>query len=156
MMMMDLDRDPGEKVRFNIDSWAGYRTPRNRVLSHIRDKKIANVVVLTGDEHVNYAGELQLDGRKPDAKPIAVEFVSTSITSGGDGQDQNDNAKALIGANEQLKFINQQRGYLVCDLTKERWETTVRVMDRVTTPGGAISTRTKLVVESGSARLTKA
>jgi alkaline phosphatase D len=126
------------------------------VLKHIQDNKVANVVVLTGDEHVNYAGELHLDGTKPGPKPIAVEFVSTSITSGGDGQDQNDNAKAMLGANQQLKFINQQRGYITCDVTKERWETTFRVIDKVSVPGGAISTRTKLVAEPGSNRLVKA
>ena len=155
VMMMDLDRDPApNKVRYNIDSWAGYRTPRERVLSHIRDKKVSNVVVLTGDEHVNFAGELHVDGKKPGPKPVAVEFVSTSITSAGDGQDANDNAKAMDVANEQLKFINQQRGYVICDVTKERWETTFRVIDKVTTPGGAISTRKKFVVEPGVSQLT--
>ncbi|HEV7692482.1 MAG TPA: alkaline phosphatase D family protein [Hyphomonadaceae bacterium] len=155
VMMMDLDRDPSPNaVRYNIDSWAGYQTPRARVLSHIRDKKVSNVVVLTGDEHVNYAGELHVDGRKPGPKPVAVELVSTSITSGGDGQDANDNAKALDANNEQLKFINQQRGYVICDVTKERWETRFRVIDKVTTPGGAISTRKKFVVEPNVSQLT--
>jgi len=157
VMMMDLDRDPApDKVRYNIDSWGGYRTPRNRVLKHIQDNKIANVVVLTGDEHVNYAGELHLDGQKPGPKPIAVEFVSTSITTGGDGVDQDDAAKGLLRVNSQLKFINKQRGYIVCDVTKERWETTCRVVDRITTPGGSISTRTKLVVTPQSNTLTTA
>ena len=157
VMMMDLDRDAAaDKVRYNLDSWAGYRTPRNRVLKGIQDRKISNVVVLTGDEHVNYAGELHLDGLKPGPKPIAVEFVSTSITSSGDGQDQNDNAKAMVANNEQLKFMNQQRGYVICDVTKDRWESTFRVVDRVTTPGGAISTRIKFAVEPGSAKLVKA
>jgi alkaline phosphatase D len=156
MMMMDLDRDPTGALRYNIDSWAGYRTPRNRVLKHIKDKKVQNVVVLTGDEHVNYAGELQLDGRKPEKAPIAVEFVSTSITSGGDGQDQNDNAKALIANNPQLKFINQQRGYVVCDVTPERWQSEFKVIDRVSTPGGVMSTRTKLAIAARSNTLTTA
>jgi alkaline phosphatase D len=154
-MMMDLDRDPApDKVRYNIDSWAGYQAPRARVLSHIRDKKVSNVVVLTGDEHVNYAGELHVDGRKPGPTPVAVEFVSTSITSSGDGQDANDNAKAMVANNEQLKFINQQRGYVICDVTKERWETTFRVVDKVTIPGAPISTRKKFVVEPGVNKLT--
>jgi alkaline phosphatase D len=156
VMMMDLDRDPGPDVRYNIDSWAGYRTPRNRVLKHIQDAKTPNVVVLTGDEHVNYAGELHLDGFKPGPKPIALEFVSTSITSGGDGQDQSDGAKAMLGANAELKFINQQRGYLICDVTKERWQGEFRVVDKITTPGGNVSTRTRLAIASGSNTMTPA
>ena len=154
VMMMDLDRDAApDKMQFNTDSWAGYQGPRARVLSDIRDRKISNVVVLTGDEHVNYAGELHVDGRRPGPSPVAVEFVATSISSGGDGLDTNAQTQALIDANAQLKFVNQQRGYLMCDVTKGSWETAFRVMDRVTTPGGAISTRKKLVVEHLSNRL---
>jgi alkaline phosphatase D len=156
MMMMDLDRDPGPNLRYNIDSWAGYRTPRNRILKQIRDRKVPNVIVLTGDEHVNYAGELHLDGLKPEKTPIAVEFVSTSITSGGDGQDQSDGAKALVANNPQLKFINQQRGYVVCDVTPERWQTEFKVLDRISTPGGTLSTRTKLAVAAQSNTLVTA
>jgi alkaline phosphatase D len=88
IMVMDLDRDPGEAVGYNLDSWAGYQRPRDRLLRHIRDRRIANTVVLTGDEHQHYAGELHLDGRNPNGRPIATEFVSTSISSGGNGQDQ--------------------------------------------------------------------
>jgi alkaline phosphatase D len=126
------------------------------VLKHIKDKKVSNVIVLTGDEHVNYAGELHLDGLKPEKAPIAVEFVATSISSGGDGQDQSDNAKALVANNPQLKFINQQRGYVICDVTPERWQSEIKVIDRITTPGGAMSTRAKLAVAAKSSTLTVA
>jgi alkaline phosphatase D len=153
VVMMDLDRAEGEEYRANVDSWAGYRTPRARVLKQIADAKVSNVVVLTGDEHVNYAGEVHLDGRKPGAKPLAVEFTATSITSGGDGQDQTDNDKALLRNNEQLRFVNRQRGYMVCEVTKDRWETTARVLDKVSVPDGKISTRVKLVIEAGGNRL---
>ena len=156
MMMMDLDRDPGEGLRYNIDSWAGYRTPRNRVLSRLQQRNAANVIVLTGDEHVNYAGELHLDGRTPGARPIGVEFVGTSIASGGNGQDATDNDRALVGANAQLKFINRQRGYLVCDVTPERWTTEFKVLDKVNDRDGKLSTRTRLAVAAGSNRLAPA
>jgi len=156
VVMMDLDRDPGPDYRANIDSWAGYRGPRGRVLKHIADARIPNVVVLTGDEHVNYAGELHADGRNPGARPLGVEFTATSIASGGDGADQTDNDKALLSANAQLKFVNRQRGYVVCDVTKDRWETKVRILDKVSAPDGKISTRAKLAVASGSNSVTVA
>ena len=85
-----------------------------------------------------------------------VEFVSTSITSGGDGQDQSDSAKALVANNPQLKFINQQRGYVVCDVTPERWQSEFKVLDRISTPGGTLSTRTKLAVAAKSNTLVTA
>ena len=156
MMVMDLDRDAGPDLRYNVDSWAGYRAPRGRLLSHLRNRRIANPVVLTGDEHINYAGELHLDGRSPQARPIGVEFVSTSIASGGDGQDRSANAEAVLSVNPQLKFINTQRGYLVCDVSKQAWTASFRVLDRVSTPGGSVSTRIRLAVEAGSSVLAQA
>jgi alkaline phosphatase D len=156
VVMMDLDRADGEEYRANVDSWAGYRTPRARVLKNIADARIPNVVVLTGDEHVHYAGELHVDGRKPGKKPLGVEFTATSITSGGDGQDQTNNDKTLLSINPQLKFVNRQRGYMVCDVTPERWETSVRIIDKVSAPDGKLSTRTKLAVATGSNEVTAA
>jgi alkaline phosphatase D len=156
VVMMDLDRAAGEEYRANVDSWAGYRTPRARVLKHIADARIPNVVVLTGDEHVNFAGELHLDGRNPGKMPVGVEFTATSITSGGDGQDQTENDKTLLSINPQLKFVNRQRGYVVCDVTRDRWESSVRVLDKVSVPGGKLATRARLAVAAGSNVVTAA
>lgn len=150
VMVMDLDRDPGPKQSENLDSWAGYRVPREKLLTGIRDRKVANAIVLTGDEHQNYAGELHIDGAHPGRVPIATEFVATSITSGGDGEDQRPQTAEIQKANPQLKFHNSKRGYLMVDVTPERWQTDYIVMDQVSTRDGVASTRVKLVVENGS------
>ncbi|HMO41988.1 MAG TPA: alkaline phosphatase D family protein [Phenylobacterium sp.] len=156
VMMMDLDRDPGPAYMANPDSWGGYRAPRARLLRHIRDRQVANPVVLTGDEHQNYAGELHLDGRNPEGRAIATEFVATSITSGGDGTDQSPRMAQVQAANPTLKFNNSQRGYLLCDVTAERFQTAFRVLDKVSSPGGVVSTRATLAVPAGETRLTNA
>ncbi len=156
VMVMDLDRDPGAGVSENLDSWAGYRIPRERLLAGIRDQRMRNVVVLTGDEHQNYAGELHLDGKRPTAQPVATEFVATSISSGGDGQDQRPATTAIQGVNPQLKFHNDQRGFLICDVTRERWLTDYQVLDRVSERDVAARSRIKLAVEAGSTRLVQA
>lgn len=156
VMMMDLDRDPGPAHVVNHDSWAGYRMPRNRLLSAVKRRDVQNVIVLTGDEHQNYAGELHLDGRAPAQRPIATEFVTTSISSGGDGIEQRPDMAAIQAVNAQLKFNNAQRGYLVCDVTPERWVSEFKVLDRVTAREGNLTTRIKLAVASGSPRLVAA
>ncbi|MBU1346595.1 MAG: alkaline phosphatase D family protein [Alphaproteobacteria bacterium] len=156
IMVMDLDRNPGEAFGVNTDSWAGYSVPRARLLRHIRDRRIDNVVVLTGDEHQNYAGELFIDGHNPEGAPIATEFVSTSISSGGDGQDERADQAAFLAANPQLKFRNSQRGYVVCDVTPERWQTEFKVLDQIHDRNGVLSTRLKLAVEAGDARVVGA
>lgn len=153
VMVMDLDREPKEGELYNLDSWAGYRSPRERMLRGLQSRDVRNLVVLTGDEHQHYAGELHLDGKRPQARPIGVEFVATSISSGGDGQDQRPDMVAIQAANEQLKFNNSQRGFLLCDVDRERFQANFKVLDRVSDRDGAIRTRKVIAVAAGSARL---
>jgi len=152
VMMMALDRrnrpDLPEKI-FNLDSWAGYEAPRRRLLSAMRG--LGNVVVLTGDEHQNFAGLLE-----DDKGAVAVEFVSTSISSGGDGSNMRNGSDILLAHNPQLRFVNDQRGYLTCTVTPETWTADFMVLDRVSRPGGALSRRASATVERGKADFTLA
>lgn len=154
IMVMDLDRLPGEGQTENLDSWAGYRTPRQRMLEMLRDHA-SNPIVLTGDEHQNYAGELHIDGREPGPEPLAAEFVTTSITSNGDGEVARADTTRIAAENSQLQWHNAQRGFVLCDVTPERWLTDFRVVDRVTTPGGDVSTAARMAVEAGSSRVQR-
>ncbi|WP_037477892.1 alkaline phosphatase D family protein [Sphingobium sp. ba1] len=149
VMMMSLDRrryaDETQKI-YNIDTWAAYTAQRNRLLAKMRG--LDNVVVLTGDEHQNFAGLLDNGD-----KAVAVEFVSTSISSGGDGSNLRTGSDVMLKNNAELKFINDQRGYLVCEVTPDAWTTQARVMDQVSMPGGAISTRATMTVPRGQPSL---
>ena len=149
VMMMDLDRTPGEVRTENLDSWAGYRQPRRRLLEAVRDQGRGNVVVLTGDEHQNYAGELHVDGKAPGPRPIATEFVSTSITSGGNGVDQRADTSAIQQENPQLKWHNAQRGYVICEVTPGFWTTEFKTLESVRERGAEIRTRQRMAVEHG-------
>jgi alkaline phosphatase D len=150
VMMMSLDRrryaDEKAKI-YNIDSWAGYEVARKRLLAKMRG--LNNVVVLTGDEHQNFAGLLESDG-----KPVAVELVSTSISSGGDGQDLRAGSDIMLKNSPELKFVNDQRGYLVCEVTPDAWTTRFRVLDHVSTPGADVTTRASITVPRGRPSLS--
>jgi alkaline phosphatase D len=150
IMMMPLNRQTGtgtpEKF-YNLDSWAGYDAPRARLMKRLAS--VPNAVVLTGDEHQNYAG-LLLDGDKP----VGVECVLTSMSSGGDGQDMRPGSDKLLANNPQLKFINDQRGYGVCEATPQAWKTHFMVLDKVSEPGGKLSRRLTATVPTGSSTLT--
>ena len=150
VMMMSLDRrwesDPAPRKLLNLDSWAGYEAQRERLLARMRG--LDNVVVLTGDEHTNYAGLLH-----DRDQPVAVEFVGTSISSDGDGQDMPAWGPKFMANNPQLKFINNQRGYLTCDVTPDEWRTNFMVVDKVSTPDGKLSKRATLAVAHGKSSL---
>ena len=144
MMSLDRRRTPEEapaKV-INMDSCAGYAVPRQRLLARMAG--LNNVVVLTGDEHQNWAGLLHHRDR-----PVAAEFVTTSISSGGDGQDVRSGSDTILANNSNLKFVNDQRGYAIMDVTPERWAADYMVMDRVRAPDGRITKRTTLSVPHG-------
>lgn len=150
VMMMPLDRRmiAGQpETIYNLDSWAGYEAPRRRLLAGMRG--LGNVVVLTGDEHQNFAGLLD-DGDRA----VAVEFVSTSISSGGDGSDRRFGSDRMLANNPQLRFVNDQRGYLTCDVNRDEWRTSFMVVDRVSSPGAPIARRATATVARGRPDLT--
>ncbi|TXI84058.1 MAG: alkaline phosphatase [Cupriavidus sp.] len=151
VMMMPLDRRTGDEPAplRNMDSWGGYNLPRERVLGMFGG--LGNVVVLTGDEHQNFAGELRRNNGEGDA--VGVEFVSTSISSGGDGAEKRTGTDQIQRENPYLKFTNDRRGYLVCDVDRERWQTGFRTVEFVSRPGAPINTAATATVEHGRPEL---
>lgn len=150
MMSLDRRRKPDEpKKILNLDSWAGYEAPRERMLSRLGG--LDNCIVLTGDEHQNFCGDLVLKD-----KVVGAEFVATSISSGGDGSDKRNGTDEFLKLNPELKFANDQRGYLVCDVNREAWQTHFMVVDKVTTPVNTLSKRATAVVENGVAGIKMA
>ena len=142
---------------YNMDSWAGYVAPQARLLRQIAARDPKNVVILSGDEHQNYAHEVAAEGAGWSGGPaVATEFVATSISSGGDGQDQRRGADRILARNPRCKLINDQRGYMVHELSRDAWRTDVRVMDQVRLPGGRVSTRASYAVERGRPGLQQA
>lgn len=151
VMVMPLDRRtpayPADQKIYNLDSWAGYDAPRKRLLKRLGG--VENAVVITGDEHQNYAG-LLLDGEKP----VAIECVLTSITSGGDGSDKRPGSDQILAENPQLKFINDLRGYGVCEVTPDAWHTHFMVLDHVSTRDGTLSRRATATIPRGAPSLS--
>lgn len=143
------DREPGPVTEVNTDPWDGYVADRNRVLGAAADAGVPNLVVITGDRHQNYAGDLLRSFEEPGSPVVASEFVGTSISSKGDGEDVGEQLRAIQEATPTLRFVNDQRGYVRVDLTPGEWRSSFRVMDRVERPGGSLSTRAVWAVEDG-------
>ena len=133
----------------NMDAWDGARAARERVLSVLREKSAANPVALTGDVHKSIALEIKDDWRNPASRTLGVEFVSTSISSGGDGTAKLENHDAVHTDNPHLKFIGDERGYTLHTVTPKQWTADFRVVERVTTEGAPVATRKSFVVEAG-------
>ena len=156
VMMARVDRARGPEVLTSMDKWSGYEFERRRVLRDLRDRKIANPVVITGDIHQNWANELTADPDRPDEPVVATEFVGTSITSGGDGADTPAGTDTLYAENPGVKYFNSERGYVRCEVTPKSWRTEFKTVPFVTRPGAALRTRATFLVESGRPQLQRA
>lgn len=146
VMMASLDRGNGSEIIWNMDSWAGYAAARDRLLG-VAAAHERRIVVLTGDEHRNLAIDVRREADRSDARPDAVEFVCTSASSGGDGLDQRNDAARLREKNPGLHFVNDQRGYMLCDISARAWQTRYRVLDSVRGETAQCRTRTQFTIE---------
>ncbi len=147
IMVMPLNRATGDETAEirNLDSWGGYDVAREKLLAGFEG--LGNVVVMTGDEHQNFAGELRRDTGKGAA--VAVELVSTSISSGGT-RWVTDATRARIRANNPfLKYSSDRRGYMICDVTPSTWQGQFRGVEQVDVAGAAISTLQTVTIERG-------
>ena len=147
VFMAQRDFAAGAPKSLSMDGWDGYVGSRDRILGAVAQHNVRNVVTLTGDVHANYAAELKANFDDLTSATIGSEFVTTSITSGGNGADMPANAPVVLAENPHIKFVNTQRGYIVCDVTKNSWRTDYRVVPFVTTQGAPISTRASFEVK---------
>ena len=154
--MARIDVVRGEDVGYNMDKWAGYENERRRLIRHLQTSGTPNPVVITGDIHSNWANEIgnDFDGGSP--VNAAVEFVGTSISSGGDGEAEPKRNRTLLAENPCVKFRNDERGYVMCEITPKQWRADYRTVEYVTRAGAPLKTRASFVVESGSPRLVRA
>jgi len=117
-------------------------------MAFLEQRKPSNPVSLAGDVHNHWAMDLKANFDNPDSATVGSEFVCSSISSGGDG---NDNIPTYVNSsdNPHIKFYNNRRGYVRCTLTPNLWKTDYLIMSNVTTQFGTISNRASYIVENG-------
>jgi alkaline phosphatase D len=149
VMMARVDVGVGERLAYSMDQWPGYESERRYLLKWLDERRVKNPVVLAGDIHENWANDLVVDFDSPGSKTVATEFVGTSITSGGDGSNVPKGLDRLLSKNPFVKFHNNERGYVRCEVTPGLWRTDYQTVAYVTRPGAPLLTRASFVVEEG-------
>jgi alkaline phosphatase D len=139
-----------------MDGWDGSAAARERVLAMLREARTANPVVLTGDAHMGLAFEIKEDWRESNSRCLGVEFLATSISSGGDGGPTFPNDAVLHADNPHLKFAGNERGYNRHIVSRKRWQADFRVVERISSAGAPVLTRKSFVVEAGQPGLADA
>jgi len=101
--------------------------------------------VISGDVHANWASNILSDFNDARSKLLGVEFIGTSIASGGNGAYKRADTDKILGLNQHIKFFNDYRGYVRCTVTPEQWRADYRVVPYVTIPGADMTTRASFV-----------
>ncbi|GAB3567620.1 alkaline phosphatase PhoD [Amycolatopsis endophytica] len=143
------DFTSGTADSFSDDAWDNYYVERNLVRERLA--RASNPVVITGDVHASYVADVKADFEDPSSATVATELVGTSITSGGDGTDQNAGDAVQLAENPHIKFINRKRGYVRNTITRDSWTADYRIVDYVTRTGAPIQDRARFVIEDGRA-----
>ncbi len=123
----------------NPDQWDGYPPERQQLLDVFRE--LNNIVMLTGDIHASGFATLNRDQYDAQSEPVGYELVGTSITSGGNGDvllGLGDQAVALL---DNVHFLNSKaRGYVICDLSRDRLRAEYRFVSTVLEPQATLRT----------------
>ncbi len=159
----------GGGLYLSADKWDGYQPARDRLLASLQGRE--NLVFLTGDAHEAYAFEVTPDPNGPGYNAltgegaVAVEFVTTSITSRGDPDSGGGLSSLLDGlatnaeqllriSNPHLKYYeNIHNGYLLLDITRERLQAEFWMVPMVSQRSDEQSLDRAFSVASGIARL---
>jgi alkaline phosphatase D len=149
VMMAALNRGDDQGDRFSMDQWPGYEISRRRLLQFFHDRKISNPVVLTGDIHLNWVNDLQLDFKDPKSPLVGPEWVGTSMSSAGNGGNFIPEYERAAKQNDFVKWYNSNRGYVSCELTKDHWKSYFRATPFVTKKGSPIETKAVFMIEEG-------
>ncbi len=134
-------------VLFDMDKWDGYVAARNRLLGHVANIGKRNLIVLSGDVHAAWAGDLRHDFKQPQSPVLGTEFICTSISSKGDGWDSKKGPRRIVAANPHIRYYNGRRGYTRCEVSPGQWRADYRTVPYVTRPGAPISTAASFVVQ---------
>lgn len=160
----------------NVDQWDGYPADRARLFEAVRGldggDEVTDLVVLTGDIHTTWAGDLHPDPTNPltydregtglpgATRNVGVEFVTPSITS-ENFENLPEPAVAALTAgipvtNRHIKFVDLvAHGYNVLDVTAERVQSDWYAVDTVLEPSDAERPLTSWFVERGTHRVVE-
>jgi alkaline phosphatase D len=134
-----------EGAAYYLDSWDGFPTARLRFIEQLA--AIDNPVVLTGDYHAGMLIDVHAQPFEPDSPLVATELMAPPISSPLFADD-------ITARSPQVRRQINGHGYLTVDITADRVQGSFRVLDDVSDPASAISTRLTCTIRAGSPEAT--
>lgn len=147
-MMQRLIPAEGEKLLLAMDKWDGYVGSRNRLFDALAKARTSNPIVLSGDIHSGWIGDLKTNFYNEASQTLGTEFVCSSIASGGDGRAETSLTPELKRINPHLRFNANRRGYLRSEITPQAWRSDFRLVDYIGQIGAPVRTDGACVIEA--------
>lgn len=141
--------DPNRSDVHAMDPWSGYPVARDRLLAWMAQRTDRNFVVLTGDIHASFCMDVLRDAMDPASAVVGTEFIGTSITSGRDGSGTWPSLRSYATDVPNMKFHENRRGYVRCEITPDQWKTDYRRVPYVMRAGAPVETAASFVVAKG-------
>ncbi len=152
-----FNRGTQDQADFETDSWDNYPANRQRILKHISNRKIPNVISLAGNIHAYYLGTMGATDPLQGESVLISEIVTTSISAGGGGEERYRTAQDNRALNPDMKFFdNRYRGYTLVDVGRERIDVDLRVVDDVTAKRTACNSLASFSIAADDGEILKA
>lgn len=158
-MFSDVVQNPEfRRTPRNFDSWDGYPAEKNNVIDFVIKQNIQNLIFVTGDTHASWGIEVPASSLKS-KKPIAVEFGTTSISSGNDDERKpvevvKEIERQVMQDNPHIKYFNDRdHGYLLLTLTTQQATAEWYYVKTLRQPISEEVLGKQIVVKPSSARL---
>lgn len=141
-----LETNANERVW--MDGWDGYGAAKRRLLASLARPNLNNPVVIGGDVHSQWIGDLRQNPQDSAERIIATELCGTSLTSSsGITQKQ---AELAMRNNPGLRYGNANKhGYNLLEIKAGSAKLSVRVSEDLRDPDSLVSTLASFVIDSG-------
>ena len=116
-------------------------------MTDLRAANLSNPVIAGGDLHCAVAAHLPDDPADLKSKPIASEFVATSLSADARPQSYYDRNRAENPHIQQMR--SDQRGYTLLDFSGAKLEATLQVVQDVRVRDPKFAVQARYIVESG-------
>jgi alkaline phosphatase D len=111
------------------DQWDGYPAERDRLFKFIENAPVRNSLFLSGDVHTAWAIDVKRNPFDDGEEPLAVEFVSPSVTSENLDEEMHtqprtasiDVERQVVDDNPHVRWVElDSHGYILVDVTPDR------------------------------------
>ncbi len=147
-LLSPLDESPGAGRGLWTDGWDGYPAARKRLLEAIQNNRLRNPIVAGGDLHAHIVASVPGDPERFESKPIASEFVATSLSADGRPQSYYDERRI---DNPHVQLLRSDvRGYTLLDIGSDRVLAKLQSVSDVREREPTFSTLASFTVEDGT------